>query len=68
LLPDSSLEIQSQQEIKYDTDEEARSYYEKGRELHDLRNYLTAEIAFLKAIKLAENTDIKVNRSPSLLF
>jgi len=49
----------SKQEIQNKSAEEARSYYEEGLELNELQQYISAETAFLKAIKLAENTDEK---------
>ena len=47
---------------------EAQSYFENGLELHDLGKYLAAEAVFLKAIKLAENTDEKEIRALSLHY
>ena len=55
LLTDSSEEILSQN----NNWEEAQFYYEEGISLHDFGKYLSAETAFLKAIKLVENSNEK---------
>ena len=56
---DSSMTALSQQEIQDNKSELARSFYEEGLELNELHQLILAETAFLKVIKLAENTDEK---------
>jgi len=59
LLADSSKENLSQREVQDNSHEEALYYYEEGLELNELHQFIPAETAFLKAIKLAENSNEK---------
>jgi signal transduction histidine kinase/DNA-binding response OmpR family regulator len=68
LLPYSSMEILTQQDIQYNKWEDTQSYYEKGLALYKSDKYFQAEKVFLKVVKYAENTDEKEIRALSLLF
>ncbi len=58
LLAENS-ETLSKQEIQNKAEEEFRSYYREGLELYESHQYIPAETAFLKAIKLAEKSNDK---------
>jgi len=52
-----SSEYQLQQEVQNNKEKEARLFYEKGLDLHNIAEFILAETAFLEVIKLSENTN-----------